>query len=257
MARKTIGSAILETLTGRSLSPNQGMNDGPYAFMQGRYGSDFRSKNRLKAYQGVVFSCTSLIGEALGGEYEPYVEQRKGDKWVRIEHPFINLVNQPAGKNADSESFSKFDLFEATGIYQVLQGDAYWYVAKGKRTGEPRELILLRPDKVGVDIDKNTGNVNGYFIRREGADPIPLEKEEVLRFKMFNPSDPYKGKSSVEAGAEYIETDEQTSRYTANFFGNNAGLSGILNIKGEVTQECIQKVCPCLAPEVRGRRQRR
>jgi hypothetical protein len=190
MARKTIGSAILETLIGRSLSPNQGHERWTIRIYARPLRLDFRTKNRLKAYRGVVYGCTSLIGEALGGEYEPYVEQKKGDKWVRIDHPFIDLINQPAGRNADAESFSKFDLFEATGIYQVLQGDAYWYVAKGKQTGQPRELILLRPDKVGVDIDKNTGNVNGYFIRREGADPIPLLKEEVLRFKMFNPSDP-------------------------------------------------------------------
>jgi HK97 family phage portal protein len=101
---------------------------------------------------------------------------------------------------------------------------------------------VLRPDRVGTDINKDTGEVDGYFIRQAGgASTIPLEVNEVLRFPAFNPSDPYKGKGTVEAGSDYIQTDESTAAYTKNFFGNNAGLSGVLNIKGEVTKGAFRK----------------
>lgn len=238
MALRLFGGRVI---IGKDLSPYQGQTDGPYSFMQGKYGADYRTRSKLKAYRNVVYACTSLIGEALGGEYEPYIEQRRGDKWVRIDHEFINLINRPSGRDVKAASFSKFDLFEASGIYQLLQGDAFWYMARGTTTGRPREIILLRPDKVGTDIDPKTGDVTGYFIRQDGAEPIPLEVEEVLRFPFFNPETPYKGKSVVEAASDYIATDESTAEYTKNFFGNNAGLSGVLNVKGEVTKGAFRK----------------
>lgn len=226
---------------GKDLSQFAGQRDEFFGVLQGKFGSDFRARNRLKAYRNVVYACTSLIGEALGGGYVPYVEQRRGDKWERIDHELIELVNRPGGRDLKAQSFSKFDLFEGTGIYQLLQGDMFWYMVLGKTTKRPREIVMLRADKVGTDIDPNTGEVNGYFLRRNGKEPIPFEPEEILRFPLFNPEDPYKGKGGVEAGADYIETDELTAEYTKNFFGNNAGLSGVLNVKGEVTKGAFRK----------------
>jgi HK97 family phage portal protein len=227
---------------GKDLSPYVGQTDNLFGFMSQRYGSDYRSRNKLKAYKNVVYGCTSLIGEALG-DYAPYLEEKRGDSWERIDHEFFNLLRQPAGRDAAQKaaSFSSFDLWEATGIFQVLQGDAFWYMAMGKTSNKPREIVILRADKVGTDINKNTGEIEGYFIRRDGAEPIPLEVNEVLRFPLFNPESPYKGKSVVEAGADYIETDEGTAEYTKNFFKNGAGISGVLNIKGEVTKGAFRK----------------
>lgn len=226
---------------GKNITPYTGQNDN-WGFFQQRYGLDYRTRNKLKAYKNVVYGCTSLIGETVA-DYSPYLEKKVGKVWERVDHEFIDLLAQPAGKDAKTKptSFSKYDLWEATAIYQVLQGDAFWYLARGETTGRPREIILLRADKVGTDIDKETGEVNGYFIRQAYGDPIPLDKEEVLRFPLFNPENPYKGKSVVEAGSDYIETDEGTAEFTKNFFHNGAGLSGVLNVKGEVTSGAFRK----------------
>lgn len=239
MVLKLFGGRIT---IGKDLSPYIGQTDNLYGFLQQRYGVDYTVRNKLKAYKNIVYACTSLIGEALG-DYMPYLEQKRGDNWERIDHEFIDLLRQPAGRDLakKANSFSHFDLFEATGIFQVLQGDAFWYMALGKQTGLPREIIILRADKVGTDIDSKTGDINGYFIRRSDGDPIPLEVNEVLRLPLFNPESPYKGKSIVEAGSDYIETDEGTSAYTKNFFKNGAGLSGVLNVKGEVTKGAFKK----------------
>lgn len=228
-----------QILIGKDISQYAGRSDDYYAIMQQRYGTDYRVRNRLEAYKNIVYDCVSLIGEACG-DYEPMVQRKKGDQWEKIDHEFIDLLKHPTGDDA-AESFSMFDLFEATVSYQLLQGDCFWYMARGKTTGRPREIVVLRPDKVGTDIDKKTGEINGYFVRQATGDPIPLEIEEVLRFNLFNPKDPYKGYSPVEANSDYIETDESTSKFTKNFFNNNAGLSGVLNIKGEVTKSAFKK----------------
>lgn len=237
MKLKIFGRTIL---TGKDLSQYFGRTDDLYSIIQQKYGTDYRIRNRLDAYKNIVYGCVSLIGEALG-DYAPYVEKKNGDQWERIDHEFTDLLHNPTGRDLKSESFSKFDLFEGTGSYQLLQGDCFWYMALGKSTGRPREIVILRPDRVGTDIDPKTGEINGYFIRQNTGDPVPLEVEEVLRFNLFNPKDPYRGFGPVEAGSDYISTDEGTAQYTKNFFANNAGLSGVLNIKGEVTKGAFRK----------------
>lgn len=238
MALRLFGGRIT---IGKELSQFVGRADEYYSVTQNKYGIDYRVRNRLEAYKNIVYACVSLIGEACG-DYEPYIQQKKGDQWETVDnHEFLDLLRRPGGKDLKAASFSMFDLFEATASYQLLQGDCFWYMALGKTTGRPREIVMLRADKVGTDIDPKTGEVNGYFIRRSTGPPIPLEVNEVLRFPLFNPSDPYKGFSTVEAGNDYIGTDEATSQYTKNFFANNAGLSGILNIKGEVTKGAFRK----------------
>lgn len=225
---------------GKDLSQYSGRTDDLFSIMQTRWGVDYTSRNRLKAYKNVVYGCVSLIGESCGA-YEPILEVKQGDQWKAIDHEFLQLLRRPGGRDLKAASFSMFDLFEGTAIYQLLQGDCFWYMALGKTTGKPREIVMLRPDKVGTDIDPDTGEVNGYFIRRLNGDPIPLEVNEVLRFPLFNPEDPYKGRGVVQSGSDYIETDEATAAYTKNYFRNNAGVSGILNIKGEVTKGAFRK----------------
>lgn len=229
-----------EIIIGKDLSQYVGSDDDLWKMMTSKYGVDYSTKNKLKAYKGVVYGCVSLIGEELG-DYEPYLEEKRGDKWYRVDHEFMNLLDQPSGRDLKAQSFTKFDLFEATGSYQQLQGGCFWYMALGKTTGLPREIVILRADKVGTDIDEKTGEVNGYFIRRVNGDPIPLDINEVLYFPLFNPESRYEGKSVVEAGNDYIVTDESTAAYTKNFFANNAGLSGVLNVKGEVTKGAFRK----------------
>lgn len=225
---------------GKDISQYAGRTDDFYGLMQQKYGVDYRVRNRLEAYKNLVYACVSLIGEACG-DYKPMIQTKKGDQWETVDHEFLRLLKQPSGRDLKAQSFSQFDLFEATGIYQLLQGDCFWYMARGGMTGKPREIVMLRADKVGTDVDPKTGDVNGYFIRRSVGDPIPLEVEEVLRFPLFNPKDPYVGLGTVEAGNDYIGTDESTAEFTKNFMSNNAGLSGVLNIKGEVTKGAFRK----------------
>lgn len=237
MKFKLFGRTII---TGKDLSQYIGRSDDFYAVMQQKYGIDYTVRDKLRAYKNIVYACVSLIGEACG-DYEPLIQRKKGDQWETVEHEFLDLLAKPTGKDLKADSFSQFDLFEATVSYMLLQGECFWYMALGKTTGRPREIVILRPDKVGTDIDTKTGEINGYFVRQAFGDPIPLEINEVLRFNLFNPENPYKGKGVVEAGSDYIATDESTATYTKNFFANNAGLSGVLNVKGEVTKGAFRK----------------
>src|SRR3990167_10595880 len=148
---------------GKDIGQYAGRADDFYAIMNNRYGVDYRVHNRLNAYKNLVYACVSLIGEACG-DYKPLIQKKNGDQWETIDHEFLRLLNQHSGRDLKAQSFSQFDLFEATSIYQLLQGDCFWFMARGGNTGRPREIVMLRADKVGTDIDKKTGKITGYFI---------------------------------------------------------------------------------------------
>lgn len=212
-----------------------------YRIMSSYFGTDTKQGNYLKAYRGIVYGCVKLIGDSCSS-YEPVIKTLKGDRWESLKtHKFIDLLEQPHGMGEEAVNFSKSDLFRATASFLALQGECYWYMAKGRLSGEPKEIIILRPDKVGVDVDKKTGAVNGYFIRRNAGSPIPLKVDEVLHFLDFDPEDPYHGMGTVEGGHDYIEADKGTSAYTKNFFRNNAGITGILTLNGEITKDAFKK----------------
>lgn len=210
---------------------------------QQKYGSDTNQKARLDAYRSVVYACISTIAESVAGGYQPYVYRYEGDQIKIIDnHELTNLLRKPSGSGDKAEPMSFFSLFEATESFYQLQGEVYWYMGLGVNSGRPREIVILRADRVGKVIDPATGDITGYFVRHgQGQPPTPLEVDEVLPFSSFNPKTPYNGMGTVEVAEDFIATDELTNKFTRNFFNNNAGLSGIIELKGEVTKSAFKK----------------
>jgi HK97 family phage portal protein len=210
---------------------------------QQKFGMNRSQYDRLDSYQSVVYACISTIAEAVAASYQPYVYRQVGDQVKTLDsHELIELLRRPSGRDLKAEPMSFFSLLEATESFYQLQGEVYWYMGLGKQTGRPREIDILRGDRVGKDIDPVTGDVTGYFVRHaNGQAPTPLEIEEVLPFSSFNPKTPYNGMGTTEAAEDFIATDDLTNKFTRNFFNNNAGISGIMSVHGEVTKGAFKK----------------
>lgn len=197
-----------------------------------RYSGAGPARANLESYVGTVYSCVSLIAESVG-KYQPVLYTNGGGKRKDIaQHEFLDLLDNPQPNNPSG--VSSFELFSGLQTFMELQGEGFWYLVKGTNSGKVREIVQLRPDRVGVSID-SVGNVDGYFIRQTGSQsPIPLELDEVLHFKNINPKNPYRGYSTIDAIRDQIETEDYSTTFTKNFFKNNAGISGVLSLKGEV-----------------------
>lgn len=211
-----------------------GKEDNYYGLMR-TYGDDYKAFSRLDAYSGKVFSCINLIGEACGG-YEPIIS--RGETALET-HPFLELLARPGGMKDKAVPISQFDLFFATIAFILLQGDCYWYFANGEISNKPRTITILRADKVGKTFDEN-GEISGYFVKNNGVE-VPITVEEMLPFIGFNPKDAYKGISTVDAAADFIETEEYSAKFTKLFFKNNGGLSGLLQVNGEISKQAFKK----------------
>lgn len=190
----------------------------------------------LRQYQGVAYRCIDIISRAHARKYKPFIYSQdvKGNKTTIYQHPFLSLLEHPDPEG--NVSFSK--LMEGSATFVELFGEFFWYMVPGKISGMPRQIILLRPDKVGIVLDKDTGEVIGYKLNIGSAGgSIPFTPDEIRHYMTFNPHNPYRGYSTVEAAIEYVMTEGEVSRFTRNYFKNNAAMSGIVSVNGKVPRD--------------------
>lgn len=237
----TIREQVVKAVFGPEVSKRLfGMGkESDNSFTMNRFTTNQVQANYLDAYTRLVYACISAIAEEVG-DYEPIFYRVKGDNMEQLNaHPLLQLLMNP--QPDDDDGVTTYDLFEATQSFIELQGECFWYLPYGQFTKRPKEIHIIRPDKMGVSID-DQGEVDGYFMRTQpGKDPVPFETFEILHFKSFNPKDAYRGMGTVQAAMDYIQTEGNMTGYTKNFFANNAGLSGVLTIKGEVSKNAFRK----------------
>ena len=204
----------------------------PVSGVQGR-----NKRLLLREYRQYVYSLVSTIAEDVA-QYEPifYYEGKDDQDRVIPNHPFLELLHSP------NPNMTQYDLFEATQSFLELTGNCFWYFEVKQTSREPVAIHIIEPHRVEICINQTTGQVDGYKVNNYHGTPIPLEKDEMLHFKMFNPSNPYWGLGTVEAGLMYIDTENQASSFQRNFLANNGMPVGAVNIKGQISSESFDKV---------------
>ncbi|HWT40514.1 MAG TPA: phage portal protein, partial [Dongiaceae bacterium] len=195
----------------------------------------------LSLYQGLAYRCIDLISEGVAGKYAPFpfTTDNKGKIVTVPNHPFFQLLQDP---NPD---ISFYDLFEGSQTFVEMFGEFFWYMVPGQKTGYDtgvKQIYLLRPDKMNVVVDRATGDVIGYrYTTGNGANKVPFTTDEIIHYMKFNPENPYRGKSALEAAIEYVMTEKEVSKFTRNYFNNNAAMSGVLNVQGKIGREAWNK----------------
>ena len=195
-------------------------------------GNNSVSRSFMGSYRGIVYRAIDLIAESVG-RYEPILFQADGKTQVE-KHRFLDWLYHP------NENVSMYDLFVVTQSFDEIFGEWFWYIPNGQITKQPKGIYALRPDKMSVNIDAQ-GKVIGYTLRKADGTKMPFLPEEILHDRKFNPHNPYRGYGTTEAAMDYIGTEESTAKFTKNFFDNNAGLNGVLALKGLVSKESFRK----------------
>lgn len=192
---------------------------------------DWNKRTLLAQYTRYVYTVVSAIAmdsAKVGLEVIKYAKD--GTVLPVVNHPFLDLIKMP------NEDQSQFQFLELHFTYMKLMGESFWYFPIGATTQKPKEIYLLRPDRMEVAVDPNdpSGRVKGYVMHKDDATKVTFEKEEIVHFKMPNPVNPYRGLGAVEAAKVYIETEEYASNWTKNSLYNSGRPSGVLTIKGTI-----------------------
>ncbi|MFA5119999.1 phage portal protein [Zavarzinia sp.] len=119
---------------------------------------------------------------------------------------------------------------EALAAQLLIAGNAY--VEAVGPPGRPRELHLLRPDRVTVQA--GPGGVPTGYEHREGEQVrlIPVDplsgRSAILHLKTFHPLDDWHGLSSLEAAAQAIDQHNAAGAWNKALLDNAARPSGAL-----------------------------
>ncbi len=194
-------------------------------------------KEFLKAYKGWVFACTNAIAERLA-DIELKLEQKTKDGWQEVDPNTSNTALDLINHVNDFQSF--YELVYGYGAYQELHGNSFWYLPRSGN-GKVAEIWQLDPTRVQV-VKSRKDFIAGYVFTNEIGEKVPLDPDEVIHFKRFNPLNPYRGMGTVEAAAIAIDTDTYASEWQRNFFGNSAIPSAILSSEGTLNQEAYDRI---------------
>jgi len=174
----------------------------------------------------IVFRCVSEISK--GASAVPFM-LKSGDEIIES-HPAMALLNRPN----PLQSYSEF--FNSLYGYLLLSGNSYVMRITGIG-GSPRELHLLRPDR--IEIKGRTGGVfperYEYSINGRVQSVYDVDQEngfsDLKQVKLWHPMDDYYGCSPLTAAATEVDQHNSATRHNINLLENGARPSGAVIFK--------------------------
>lgn len=202
------------------------------------------SDKLIKANRGWVYRNNDVIAKAVS-ELEPQL-YRMGIKGSDIDfeeiddHPILDLLDR------FNDSMNKSEGFYLTQSHVKLAGDSFWLLTGPQDA--PENIFLLQPDKVTIKLgdftDATATLIEGYKYKdrvQDGGKVKEIEEtyqpQQVIHFKVPNPGNMFRGKSTVEALADEIDTDNFATEVQKNFFANGAIVDFVLSTDSKVTAE--------------------
>ena len=137
------------------------------------------------------------------------------DDAVELEsHPAIDLLQ---GANPWQDGYG---LLEATYADLQLFSEAYWFNARGKRTGRPTELWRMMPDHMTPIPDPSTF-VAGFEYRTGGGKVERFDSADVVWFRRYSPDNPYRGTGELAAWHTYAKSAGHMAEFNKWLFERN------------------------------------
>ena len=217
-----IASAFRRTPMERKRAPQVHISSPTYS--QGR-------KDNFKSYadegyrqNAIVYRCVNEIANGAASiPFCVYQGETKLDS-----HPLISLLKRPNPLQAGVE------YFQSLYSYLLLSGNSY--ALRSDVSGTPRELHILRPDRVEIK-PSDTAIPRSYCYKLENqvvkeypADPL-TGVSEVKHFKLWNPLDDYLGLSPLMAASIDVDQHNMIAKHNIALLANGARPSGAIVFK--------------------------
>jgi HK97 family phage portal protein len=172
----------------------------------------------------VGFRCVKLIAEAAAAV--PVVVQ---DAERRFDaHPVLDVLNAP---NPGQSGAALLENFYGN---LLLTGDGYMEAAGEDLSGGPRELYVLRSDRMKV-VPGSDGWPVAYEYAvgsRKHVFDMRQDRVPVLHVKSFHPQDDHYGLSPLQAAASALDVHNSAAAWSKALLDNAARPSGAIVYKG-------------------------
>lgn len=164
---------------------------------------------------------------------EVYRRNPVGQRCVRLVAGMLGglTIDAVDGDARAAELVQADGLLESVTANLLLHGNAYVHLIADDRDA-PRELCLLRPERVSVVCDERGWpvaylyRVGGQVRRFERVDP--LERQQVAHIKALHPRDDHYGMGCIEAAIAAASVHNRATRWNKALLDNAARPSGAL-----------------------------
>ncbi|MBL7020702.1 MAG: phage portal protein [Nitrospinaceae bacterium] len=196
----------------------------------------------------VVFSCIKEIASASAGV--PWILFRQlpgGERREVSEHPLLDLMTRP------NPLQGKYELIESVVCHLYLSGNTYIESVgptNGNSSGLPKELYVLRPDRMKV-IPDAVHYIAGYEYTVSGQ-KVEFPRNRILHLKLFNPLDDWYGLSPVQVAALAIDKLNSGDKWNASLLQNAAVPSGALTCKQRLTDDQFDRLKTEMRRQIQG-----
>ena len=181
------------------------------------------SDKLIEAYAGWVYINSSVLAEEVSRLdvklYQTGYSQGQLEMQEIVTHEVLDLLDR------FNDSTTSSDGFFMTESHLNLTGDAFWFTPLNN--GKPTDIFPLRPDKIEVklgDVTDSSRRVIEGYVYKDKIDgknvEIEYPVENIIQFKVPNPGNMYRGKSTVEAVANDIDIDTYAGKTLREFFEN-------------------------------------
>lgn len=157
----------------------------------------------------------------------------QGEAEIVDNHPVLELL-------ASVNDFMTFEeLVKITQGYLELVGEAYWAKIRDAG-GNVVELWPLRPDKVEI-IRSDEDFISGFIYKPRYDSKVIFETDDIIQFKEFDPTSPFRGVGAVMAVAYTGDSDLLAQKWNRNFFFNAAMPMMAILFKDTVHSDTIKR----------------
>ncbi len=171
----------------------------------------------------IAYRCVRLVAETAASAPLEIVEGGA----AMADHPLAALMDTPNPEQSGAALLEDF--------YGFLQTAGNAYLEAATIDAAPRELYVLRPDRVKARLGANGWPVAWDY--RVGARSVTFKKPEegfspILHLKLFHPTNDHYGLSPLEAAAASVDLHNAAAAWNKALLDNAARPSGALVYQG-------------------------
>ncbi|HET6286342.1 MAG TPA: phage portal protein [Amycolatopsis sp.] len=224
----------MASLLGGVRRPSRAQNKAPAYVGSGRVNIPWKQPSGMEAQMsamgsvGTLFAIINAIStEVSKVEWHLYRKAASGKDEDRAEvtaHPAVDLWNSP------NKFMSRQEFVEASQQHVELTGEGWAIVGRNPASPLPLELWPVRPDYMAPipDID---AFISEYVYTDPNGREVHYGLDSVLRQRMPNPLDPYRGMGVVQALLTDLDATRYSAEWNRNFFRNSAEPGGIIEVE--------------------------
>ncbi len=177
-----------------------------------------------------VFSAVGQITQGVKRlPWQVYEVDSEG-KREPVKNDFNKVLRRPNPEQSGELFFN-----ELSGTYSI-GGEAFvlglWPEGSPQLGVPPREMHLLRPDRIEILVEADTGRPVGFKHTVNGK-PKTYSTDEVLQIKNWHPSNDLRGMPPLMAATDDLFANNSSMRWNRKLIKNSAAPSGAVTLPAE------------------------